>query len=132
MSISMALFSPPISSSIQNPKISFSLLSTKRFSLISIPRASSDNGTTSPAATSVSTTTTTVEIPKPEPAVVKEVPVESSSASETGAVGGEATDSSITTDVIKFEDAKWVNGTWDLKQFEKDGKMDWDSVIVAG
>ncbi|KAL1213966.1 Light-harvesting complex-like protein 3 isotype 2 [Cardamine amara subsp. amara] len=137
MSISMALFSPPISSSLQNPnlipKISFSLLSTKRFSLISIPRASSDNGTTSPAATSVSTTT--VEIPKPDSVVLEEVPVKSqsksSSGSENGAVGGEAFDSSITTTVIKFEDAKWINGTWDLKQFEKDGKMDWDSVIVA-
>ncbi|WZZ75500.1 hypothetical protein YC2023_086870 [Brassica napus] len=31
----------------------------------------------------------------------------------------------------KFEDARWVNGTWDLKQFEKDGKTDWDDVIVA-
>lgn len=31
-----------------------------------------------------------------------------------------------------FEDARWVNGTWDLKQFEKDGKTDWDDVIVSG
>ncbi|KAG7532386.1 hypothetical protein ISN45_Aa08g000750 [Arabidopsis thaliana x Arabidopsis arenosa] len=138
MSISMALFSPPISSSLQNPnlipKISSSLLSTKRFSLISVPRASSDNGTTSPASASVSATTV-VEIPKPVAVAVEEVPVkspsESSSASGNGAVGGEESDLGTAATVIKFEDAKWVNGTWDLKQFEKDGKTDWDSVIVS-
>ncbi|KAF3606649.1 hypothetical protein DY000_02046617 [Brassica cretica] len=26
---------------------------------------------------------------------------------------------------IMFQDAKWVDGTWDLKQFEKEGKTDW-------
>ncbi|XP_010481365.1 PREDICTED: uncharacterized protein LOC104760179 [Camelina sativa] len=133
MSISMALFSPPISSSLQNPnlipKIPSSLLfsSTKRFSLVSVvPRASSDNGTTSPVSATVA------EIPKPEAVAVEEAPVkppvESSSASENDAV---ETDPSTTTTVIKFENAKWVNGTWDLKQFEKDGKTDWDSVIVS-
>ncbi|CAN8245757.1 unnamed protein product [Cochlearia groenlandica] len=137
MSISMALFSPPISSSLQNPnlipKISPSLLSTKRFSLVSVTRSTSDNGTTSPPAASISATT--VEIPKPDSVVVEEVPVKSSpgtsSASENGAVGGEVAADLATATVIKFLDAKWVNGTWDLKQFEKEGKTDWDSVIVA-
>lgn len=133
----MALFSPPISSSLQNPnlipKISVSLLSTKRFSLVSVTRASSsDNGSTTPASASVSATT--VEIPKPASVAVEEVPVkspaESSSASKNGAVEGEEIDLTTTTE-IKFQDAKWVNGTWDLKQFEKEGKTDWDSVIVA-
>lgn len=32
----------------------------------------------------------------------------------------------------KFEDSRWVNGTWDLKQFQKDGKTNWDAVIDAG
>ncbi|GMH28828.1 hypothetical protein Nepgr_030671 [Nepenthes gracilis] len=36
-----------------------------------------------------------------------------------------------TAGVRKFENPKWVNGTWDLKQFEKDGKTDWDAVIDA-
>ncbi|VVB08225.1 unnamed protein product [Arabis nemorensis] len=133
MSISMALFSPPISSSLQNPnlipKISFSLLSTKRFSLVSVTRSSSDNGTTSPVTASVSATT--VEIPKPVEEVPVKSPAESSSASENGIVKGEKSDSTTTATAIKFEDAKWVNGTWDLKKFEKDGKTDWDSVIVA-
>ena len=130
MSISMALFSPPISSPHQNsnliPKISLSLLSTKRLSLVSLTRASSDNGTSTPASATVSATT--VEAPKP--VAVEEVPVKS--PSENGAVGGEETDLTTTTTEIKFQDAKWVNGTWDLKQFEKEGKTDWDSVIVAG
>ncbi|GAB4834642.1 hypothetical protein Ancab_032905 [Ancistrocladus abbreviatus] len=33
--------------------------------------------------------------------------------------------------VKKFQDPRWVNGTWDLTQFEKDGKTDWDAVIDA-
>ncbi|KAL0761101.1 hypothetical protein Bca101_077251 [Brassica carinata] len=129
MSISMALFSPPTSSPLQNsnliPKISLSLLSTKRISLVSLTRASSDNGTSTPASATVSATT--VEAPKP--VAVEEVQVKS--PSENGTVGGEETDLTTTTTEIKFQDAKWVNGTWDLKQFEKEGKTDWDSVIVA-
>lgn len=31
-----------------------------------------------------------------------------------------------------FKDKRWVGGTWDLAQFEKDGKTDWDAVIDAG
>lgn len=30
-----------------------------------------------------------------------------------------------------FEDARWKNGTWDLQQFTRDGKVDWDAVIDA-
>ncbi|XP_052208880.1 light-harvesting complex-like protein 3 isotype 2, chloroplastic [Diospyros lotus] len=33
--------------------------------------------------------------------------------------------------VANFEDSRWVNGTWDLKQFQKDGKTNWDAVIDA-
>ncbi|CDY28974.1 BnaA02g25020D [Brassica napus] len=88
MSLSMALFSPPFSSPLQNsnltPKISLSLLSTKRLSLFSLTRASSsENGT------SATVSATTVEIPKPASPAKEEVP------------------------------------------FEKEGKTDWDSVIVS-
>ncbi|KAL8552439.1 hypothetical protein ACS0TY_001215 [Phlomoides rotata] len=31
----------------------------------------------------------------------------------------------------RFSDARWKNGTWDLNMFVKQGRMDWDSVIVA-
>lgn len=34
--------------------------------------------------------------------------------------------------VLRFSDERWKNGTWDLNMFVKNGKMDWDSVIVAG
>lgn len=34
--------------------------------------------------------------------------------------------------MVKFEDPKWVSGTWDLKQFQKGGATDWDGVIDAG
>jgi len=30
-----------------------------------------------------------------------------------------------------FRDARWVNGTWDLTQFDKGGVVDWDAVIDA-
>lgn len=30
-----------------------------------------------------------------------------------------------------FDDRRWKNGTWDLNMFVKNGKMDWDGVIVA-
>lgn len=32
----------------------------------------------------------------------------------------------------RFYDERWKNGTWDLNMFVKQGRMDWDSVIVAG
>ncbi|KAJ8552862.1 hypothetical protein K7X08_020255 [Anisodus acutangulus] len=32
---------------------------------------------------------------------------------------------------LRFSDERWKNGTWDLNMFVKNGKMDWDSVIVA-
>ncbi|KAF0911581.1 hypothetical protein E2562_011204 [Oryza meyeriana var. granulata] len=31
----------------------------------------------------------------------------------------------------RFRDSRWVNGTWDLSQFEKGGAVDWDAVIDA-
>ncbi|XP_047943316.1 light-harvesting complex-like protein 3 isotype 1, chloroplastic [Salvia hispanica] len=31
----------------------------------------------------------------------------------------------------RFHDARWKNGTWDLNMFVKEGRMDWESVIVA-
>ncbi|XP_042503570.1 light-harvesting complex-like protein 3 isotype 1, chloroplastic [Macadamia integrifolia] len=42
-----------------------------------------------------------------------------------------AVSSSVVEAVPKFEDPKWVGGTWDLKQFEKDGKTNWDAIIDA-
>lgn len=36
------------------------------------------------------------------------------------------------TSGVKFVDERWKQGTWDLNMFVKSGKMDWDSLIVAG
>ncbi|XP_019179674.1 PREDICTED: light-harvesting complex-like protein 3 isotype 2, chloroplastic [Ipomoea nil] len=33
--------------------------------------------------------------------------------------------------VSKFQDPRWVGGTWDLSQFQSDGKTHWNSVIDA-
>ncbi|KAK3225013.1 hypothetical protein Dsin_004875 [Dipteronia sinensis] len=59
----------------------------------------------------------TVEEPKPQ----EEVSVKSN-----GAV--DAQEAEV---VIKFQDPKWINGTWDLTQFQKDGQTNWDAVIDA-
>eukprot|EP00250_Pteridium_aquilinum_P028173 c36701_g1_i1 orf=365-1276(-) len=42
---------------------------------------------------------------------------------------GKAVSKSVVTG--PFQDARWKNGTWDLKQFTQDGKVDWDAVIDA-
>lgn len=39
--------------------------------------------------------------------------------------------SDVAEGVKGFEDPRWVGGTWDLAQFSKDGKTDWDAVIDA-
>nr|XP_048326750.1 light-harvesting complex-like protein 3 isotype 1, chloroplastic [Ziziphus jujuba var. spinosa] len=41
-------------------------------------------------------------------------------------------DSDIELSGAKFTDEQWKNGTWDLNMFFKNGKIDWDIVIVAG
>ncbi|KAL8167750.1 hypothetical protein V2J09_009249 [Rumex salicifolius] len=38
---------------------------------------------------------------------------------------------SFYSNVKRFDDSRWVNGTWDLKQFTKNGATDWDYVIDA-
>lgn len=34
--------------------------------------------------------------------------------------------------VKRFDDERWRNGNWDLNLFVKDGKIDWDGVMIAG
>ncbi|KAF3659967.1 hypothetical protein FXO37_13731 [Capsicum annuum] len=33
---------------------------------------------------------------------------------------------------LRYSDERWKNGTWDLNMLVKNGKMNWDAVIVAG
>ncbi|KAL2227287.1 UNVERIFIED_CONTAM: Light-harvesting complex-like protein 3 isotype 1, chloroplastic [Sesamum indicum] len=39
---------------------------------------------------------------------------------------------SVETSYPRFCDERWKNGTWDLNMFVKQGRVDWDAVIVAG
>ncbi|CAN4127710.1 unnamed protein product [Withania somnifera] len=43
----------------------------------------------------------------------------------------ESTGAPVPETVKMFQDPRWVGGTWDLKQFQKDGVTHWDSVIDA-
>nr|XP_043628320.1 light-harvesting complex-like protein 3 isotype 2, chloroplastic [Erigeron canadensis] len=57
---------------------------------------------------------------------------EKKDSEEEGPVGnGAPVAEAVEEVVVKFEDPKWVSGTWDLKQFQKNGATDWDAVIDA-
>jgi hypothetical protein len=130
MSISMALFSPPAHPPSLSPSISpkphltlkphLSLRPpTAPFFQLSTTRASADIGAGSSASAAKAPET-------PQPVVEKD----ESPAGDNGSLGAaEGVDVKL---VSKFEDPRWVGGTWNLKQFEKDGKPDWDAVIDAG
>ncbi|KAG8382447.1 hypothetical protein BUALT_Bualt05G0078200 [Buddleja alternifolia] len=47
------------------------------------------------------------------------------------AFGEKVADAVVVSSSSSFEDARWVAGTWDLKQFSKDGNTDWDALIDA-
>ncbi|XP_077237379.1 light-harvesting complex-like protein 3 isotype 1, chloroplastic [Tasmannia lanceolata] len=59
----------------------------------------------------------------------KEDPLEEKSKKKEDSL--ESNGSVVRTVQSKFEDPRWVGGSWDLKQFSKDGKTNWDSVIDA-
>ncbi|KAB1208000.1 hypothetical protein CJ030_MR7G002562 [Morella rubra] len=135
MSISMALFSPPNAHPPSlspkphltlKPHLAFRPLRSP-YSSLSTTRVSADNGAgnlASAATVLESEADQTVPGP-PQPVVGKD----ENSAGANGSVGtAEAGEVKV---VSKFEEPRWVGGTWDLKQFEKDGKTDWDAVIDA-
>lgn len=33
---------------------------------------------------------------------------------------------------VRFKDERWKKGTWDLNMFVRDGRIDWDDLIVSG
>lgn len=122
MSISIALLSlspPPPSSQHSRTHFSFThkpahSLCSKREPLFTFRASAADNGA------GVSAPAAPVEEPRVQQ--VSQSPRESNGAVEAQEV----------TVVSKFEDPRWVNGTWDLKQFQKNGQTDWDAVIDAG
>ncbi|XP_073105794.1 light-harvesting complex-like protein 3 isotype 1, chloroplastic [Elaeis guineensis] len=54
------------------------------------------------------------------------------SAGEGVGMVGSAAGGAVKVEGSKFMDSRWIRGTWDLKQFEKNGKTDWDAVMDAG
>ncbi|XP_022735886.1 light-harvesting complex-like protein 3 isotype 2, chloroplastic [Durio zibethinus] len=124
MSISMASFSPPPTSFSVKPHFTHKstlFLPLKRpFLFVSTPKVLPDNGARGSASVAA------VEDPKPkQPDPVLEEAVEGSSGPK-----GAATSSEVEV-LGKFEDPRWIGGTWDLKQFQKHGSTDWDAVIDA-
>ena len=71
-----------------------------------------------------------------EPKVELEVPkpVESSLEKVESSLGGNGSvpKTPKVELVSKFENPRWVNGSSDLTQFQKDDKIDWEAVIDAG
>lgn len=63
--------------------------------------------------------------------------VEDKEVTNEGSLGGngspvaEAVAPVLEKVVPKFEDPRWVKGTWDLEAFKKDGVTNWDAVIDA-
>ncbi|KAK7262180.1 hypothetical protein RJT34_29742 [Clitoria ternatea] len=139
MSTTMASFSPPTHFSATPSSPSKPHLIHNNFFFSLRPKilpfsplkvsAAADNG--------VGTSVTPVE-PPPEQAVPEpsSPPVENTSLGSNGsAAAAAAVAETETKEEVKvlsgFVDPRWVGGTWDLKQFQKNGTTDWDAVIDA-
>ncbi|XVF51860.1 hypothetical protein PTKIN_Ptkin04bG0217900 [Pterospermum kingtungense] len=127
MSMSVASFSPPPPPptyfSVKphfNKKPTFFLPLNRPFPILSTPKSIPDNG----AGASASVAAVEDSKPKQKDPVLEK--------SMEGAAGPNGTATSSEVEVLsKFEDPRWIKGTWDLKQFQKDGRIDWDAVIDA-
>ncbi|KAF5938659.1 hypothetical protein HYC85_022918 [Camellia sinensis] len=90
--------------------------------LFLVPTKATDNGSGNVASAAI------VEDQK-----VSEAPAvdsELKSESHDGSLGPNGSPAAVDA-VAKFADPRWVGGTWDLKQFQRDGKTDWDTLIDA-
>lgn len=135
----MASFSPPThfstasSSSYSKPHLiykPFTYLKSKNpfFLLSTNLKASADNGVGTSAVTQVEPPLQAVSEPTSPPPASENV---EGSVGTNGSVAGVAEEAKAVA-TFNFKDARWVNGTWDLKQFQKNGTTDWDAVIDAG
>ncbi|KAJ4950352.1 hypothetical protein NE237_027184 [Protea cynaroides] len=133
--MSMALFSPLVArlSSLPatvsakttvNQKTSLSLLS--RRSLLLLSRKATDN-----VAGVVGSTAVVEEEKGEKKEEASPTTSEQESEKKESSLGSNGAASSAAKAVLKFENPRWIGGTWDLKQFEKEGKTDWDAVIDA-
>ncbi|KAK8640070.1 hypothetical protein V6N13_138433 [Hibiscus sabdariffa] len=125
MSISTPLFSPPPTPFSVKPnfttKSSTPFLSLNRpFLLLSTPKSLPDNGA------GVSASVSAVVDSNPN----REDPILEKAVDGSSGPNGAATRAEVEV-LSKFEDPRWIAGTWDLKQFEKNGSTDWDAVIDA-
>lgn len=125
----MASFSPPLSSTLPTSlnRAHFSRRNwlcfiQKRNQSLFLAK-STENG-----AGSVSSIATE-EKRESSPVAVAEKKEEGAKKAESLSLNGTA---SVKAEVLSFKDERWVGGTWDLKQFQKGGKTDWDAVIDAG
>ena len=138
---SMALFSPPTHlPTLSSPSFSkthfankphlFLRPNTPLFRRLLTPKVTTDNGAGAEAG-ALGSAASAVE-PKVDPEVPEppEPPLEKVESSVGG--NGSVPKTPEVEVVSKYENPKWVNGTWDLNQFQKDGKTDWDAVIDAG
>ncbi|XP_022718359.1 light-harvesting complex-like protein 3 isotype 2, chloroplastic isoform X2 [Durio zibethinus] len=125
MSISMASFSPPPTSFSVKPHFTHKptpFFRLKRpFLLLSSLKSLPDNGA------GVSASLAAAEDPSPKQ---KDLVLEKAMEGSAGP-NGVATSTEVEA-LSKFEDPRWIGGTWDLKQFQKNGSTDWDAVIDAG
>lgn len=80
--------------------------------------ASDDNGVGASAAVEPPVVQAVTELPPPAVGTNGSVAAAAVAEEEVKVVGG-------------FMDPRWVGGTWDLRQFLKNGKTDWDAVIDA-
>ncbi|GLT49107.1 hypothetical protein SLA2020_226870 [Shorea laevis] len=117
MSISMATLSPNLHFTCRRTLF----LGPKRphYLLLSIPKSLPENG----AGISVSAAAVEDSRPQTKVSGLKE-------AAESSALPNGVPTASELKGVSTF-DPKWVEGTWDLQQFKKEGKIDWDAVIDA-
>ncbi|KAL9326760.1 hypothetical protein ACSQ67_007405 [Phaseolus vulgaris] len=127
MSTTMASFSPPTHFSATPsshskprlfPKTNFLFSLRSRALALSPLKTAAENGVG-----------TAVE-PPPE---TSPPPLENTSVGTNGAAASAA--AAVQSEEVKvqsgFVDPRWVSGTWDLKQFQKNGTTDWDTVIDA-
>lgn len=140
MSTTMASFSPPTHFSATPSSHPKPRLFHKTHFLFSLRSRTLASSSLKAAAAPENGVGTAVE-PPPEQAAPESSPppLENSSVGTNGAAAAPAPApapaAAVQIEEVKvqsgFVDPRWVSGTWDLTQFQKNGATDWDAVIDA-